>query len=203
MWYSSTTQIFLISTSPFIFSSISIMWSVRNRASALFYFMFCLSLLSCYYLDLWTKPWISAMKKASMSMVTSGGPVKSGRTVSDQFSAGLRVLMVDDDSTCFMILEKMLCTCLYEGTQLVSFPIGNLTLSFSSILLRRFRRSIRWAKMKKDKKTLSYFFNYYLHVSNYLVINACYRIYYSFVYWFRILLHIFLFKFACLWLGFS
>ncbi|KAJ6757863.1 BETA-GALACTOSIDASE RELATED [Salix koriyanagi] len=35
--------------------------------------------------------------------------------VSDQFPAGLRVLVVDDDPTCLMILEKMLSICLYEA----------------------------------------------------------------------------------------
>ncbi|CAL0325408.1 unnamed protein product [Lupinus luteus] len=37
--------------------------------------------------------------------------------VSDQFPAGLRVLVVDDDPTCLMILEKMLRTCLYQVTK--------------------------------------------------------------------------------------
>ncbi|KAK8709813.1 hypothetical protein V6N13_060815 [Hibiscus sabdariffa] len=35
----------------------------------------------------------------------------------DQFPVGLRVLVVDDDPTCLMILEKMLRTCLYEVTK--------------------------------------------------------------------------------------
>ena len=46
--------------------------------------------------------------KGSMSTASSGG-------VSDQFPAGLRVLVVDDDPTCLVILEKMLRICLYEG----------------------------------------------------------------------------------------
>ncbi|KAK7412906.1 hypothetical protein VNO78_04647 [Psophocarpus tetragonolobus] len=37
--------------------------------------------------------------------------------VSDQFPAGLRVLVVDDDPTCLMILERMLRACLYEVTK--------------------------------------------------------------------------------------
>ncbi|KAL6522867.1 hypothetical protein OROHE_016714 [Orobanche hederae] len=41
---------------------------------------------------------------------------KSGDGVSDQFPAGLRVLVVDDDPTCLRILEKMLENCLYEVT---------------------------------------------------------------------------------------
>ncbi|KAL4592373.1 hypothetical protein LXL04_005365 [Taraxacum kok-saghyz] len=36
--------------------------------------------------------------------------------VPDQFPAGLRVLVVDDDPTCLMILEKMLKNCNYEAT---------------------------------------------------------------------------------------
>ncbi|KAF9604301.1 hypothetical protein IFM89_005627 [Coptis chinensis] len=44
---------------------------------------------------------------SSVSMKTSDG-------VSDQFPAGLRVLVVDDDPTCLKILEKMLRNCLYE-----------------------------------------------------------------------------------------
>ncbi|KAD5802995.1 hypothetical protein R6Q59_024759 [Mikania micrantha] len=35
----------------------------------------------------------------------------------DQFPAGLRVLVVDDDSTCLVILEKMLRHCKYEVTK--------------------------------------------------------------------------------------
>ncbi|XP_076940031.1 two-component response regulator ARR2-like [Bidens hawaiensis] len=51
---------------------------------------------------------------------SSGGSWKSGAGdggVSDQFPAGLRVLVVDDDSTCLMILEKMLRHCSYEVTK--------------------------------------------------------------------------------------
>ncbi|EOA18947.1 hypothetical protein CARUB_v10007581mg [Capsella rubella] len=36
---------------------------------------------------------------------------------SDPFPAGLRVLVVDDDPTCLMILERMLRTCLYRVTK--------------------------------------------------------------------------------------
>ncbi|KAK9672964.1 hypothetical protein RND81_12G137700 [Saponaria officinalis] len=41
-------------------------------------------------------------------------PVDGG---SDPFPAGLRVLVVDDDPTCLMILEKMLRTCRYDVTK--------------------------------------------------------------------------------------
>ncbi|CAJ2653980.1 unnamed protein product [Trifolium pratense] len=54
--------------------------------------------------------------KGSISTVTSTATMKSGEG-SDQFPAGLRVLVVDDDPTCLMILEKMLRTCLYEVTK--------------------------------------------------------------------------------------
>ncbi|KAM7258863.1 hypothetical protein ACFE04_014604 [Oxalis oulophora] len=37
--------------------------------------------------------------------------------VPDQFPIGLRVLVVDDDPTCLLILEKMLRTCLYKVTK--------------------------------------------------------------------------------------
>lgn len=35
--------------------------------------------------------------------------------ISDQFPAGLRVLVVDDDITCLKILEQMLRRCRYRG----------------------------------------------------------------------------------------
>ena len=51
----------------------------------------------------------------AMSAPSSSASLKSGDVVSDQFPAGLRVLVVDDDPTCLRILEKMLRNCLYEG----------------------------------------------------------------------------------------
>jgi len=39
----------------------------------------------------------------------------------DEFPAGMRVLAVDDDSTCLMILETMLRRCRYHGQHLVLF----------------------------------------------------------------------------------
>ncbi|RDY11974.1 Two-component response regulator ARR2, partial [Mucuna pruriens] len=48
---------------------------------------------------------------------TSSSPLKTGDAVSDQFPVGLRVLVVDDDPTCLMILERMLRACLYEVTK--------------------------------------------------------------------------------------
>ncbi|XP_027902597.1 two-component response regulator ARR2-like isoform X2 [Vigna unguiculata] len=48
---------------------------------------------------------------------TSSSPMKTGDAVSDQFPAGLRVMVVDDDPTCLRILERMLRACLYEVTK--------------------------------------------------------------------------------------
>ncbi|XVE82224.1 hypothetical protein DITRI_Ditri15bG0130600 [Diplodiscus trichospermus] len=59
----------------------------------------------------------SSSGKASMSTASSSVAWKAGDMVPDQFPAGLRVLVVDDDPTCLMILEKMLRTCLYEVTK--------------------------------------------------------------------------------------
>ncbi|XP_076881477.1 two-component response regulator ARR1-like isoform X1 [Bidens hawaiensis] len=57
-----------------------------------------------------------------MPTSSGGGSWKPGNGggdggVPDQFPAGLRVLVVDDDSTCLMILEKMLRHCKYEVTK--------------------------------------------------------------------------------------
>ncbi|XP_065863777.1 two-component response regulator ARR1-like isoform X2 [Euphorbia lathyris] len=53
----------------------------------------------------------------SMATASSSATWKPADTVPDQFPAGLRVLVVDDDPTCLMILVKMLRTCLYEVTK--------------------------------------------------------------------------------------
>lgn len=53
--------------------------------------------------------------KSNMVAPSSAASWKSGDAVPDQFPAGLRVLVVDDDPTCLRILEKMLINCLYEG----------------------------------------------------------------------------------------
>ncbi|XP_058203154.1 two-component response regulator ARR2-like isoform X1 [Rhododendron vialii] len=52
-----------------------------------------------------------------MSMPSCSVSWNSGDAVSDQFPVGLRVLVVDDDPTCLMILEKMLRNCLYQVTK--------------------------------------------------------------------------------------
>ncbi|CAI9289326.1 unnamed protein product [Lactuca saligna] len=60
-----------------------------------------------------------AIKRLMMagSTCASWKPACAGAgTVPDQFPAGLRVLVVDDDPTCLMILEKMLKNCNYEAT---------------------------------------------------------------------------------------
>ncbi|KAK1385593.1 Two-component response regulator [Heracleum sosnowskyi] len=55
------------------------------------------------------------LTKSSPTMPTSSGSAGDG--VSDQFPVGLRVLVVDDDPTCLMILYKMLLSCRYNATQ--------------------------------------------------------------------------------------
>lgn len=54
-----------------------------------------------------------------VSQVAKSGtmPTSSSHGSTQQFPAGLRVLVVDDDPTCLMILEKMLRTCHYEATK--------------------------------------------------------------------------------------
>ncbi|XP_039025661.1 two-component response regulator ARR2-like isoform X1 [Hibiscus syriacus] len=52
-----------------------------------------------------------------MSTINSSAAWKAVDSVPDQFPAGLRVLVVDDDPTCLIILEKMLRTCSYEVTK--------------------------------------------------------------------------------------
>ncbi|KAG6582191.1 Two-component response regulator ARR2 [Cucurbita argyrosperma subsp. argyrosperma] len=51
-----------------------------------------------------------------MSTASSSSIRKGGEAVPDQFPIGLRVLVVDDDPTCLMILEKMLRICRYDVT---------------------------------------------------------------------------------------
>ncbi|GLT99049.1 hypothetical protein SLE2022_165160 [Rubroshorea leprosula] len=55
--------------------------------------------------------------KGSISMASPSASWRAGDGVPDQFPAGLRVLVVDDDPTCLVILEKMLRKCLYEVTK--------------------------------------------------------------------------------------
>ncbi|KAG5555199.1 hypothetical protein RHGRI_012668 [Rhododendron griersonianum] len=52
-----------------------------------------------------------------MNLGGQGAKSMAGDGVSDHFPVGLRVLVVDDDPTCLMILEKMLQNCLYEVTK--------------------------------------------------------------------------------------
>ncbi|KZV50986.1 hypothetical protein F511_15229 [Dorcoceras hygrometricum] len=52
-----------------------------------------------------------------MSCTRSTGSWKSSDGVPHQFPAGLRVLVVDDDSSSLLILERMLLDCLYEVTK--------------------------------------------------------------------------------------
>ncbi|KVH96468.1 two-component response regulator ARR1-like [Cynara cardunculus var. scolymus] len=59
----------------------------------------------------------SMMPSSSGASWNSVGAGDGDGNSSDQFPAGLRVLVVDDDPTCLMILEKMLRTCKYEATK--------------------------------------------------------------------------------------
>ena len=55
------------------------------------------------------------LKLPPQSSGGTNGSCKADVVVSDQFPAGLRVLVVDDDVTCLKILEQMLRRCLYHG----------------------------------------------------------------------------------------
>ncbi|RVW34525.1 Two-component response regulator ORR21 [Vitis vinifera] len=54
------------------------------------------------------------LKVPPQSSGGTNGSCKADVVVSDQFPAGLRVLVVDDDVTCLKILEQMLRRCLYH-----------------------------------------------------------------------------------------
>lgn len=56
------------------------------------------------------------LKVPPQSSGGTNGSCKADVVVSDQFPAGLRVLVVDDDVTCLKILEQMLRRCLYHVT---------------------------------------------------------------------------------------
>ncbi|XP_015895393.2 two-component response regulator ORR21 [Ziziphus jujuba] len=53
---------------------------------------------------------------STKTATSSSAAVASEMVVSDKFPVGLRVLVVDDDTTCLTILEKMLRRCLYHVT---------------------------------------------------------------------------------------
>ncbi|XP_061349151.1 two-component response regulator ARR2-like [Gastrolobium bilobum] len=57
------------------------------------------------------------LRIGNRSTSTASAAMKSFAAVSDQFPAGLRVLLVDADPTCLMFLEKQLRTCLYQVTK--------------------------------------------------------------------------------------
>ncbi|KAL6001316.1 hypothetical protein ACLOJK_007050 [Asimina triloba] len=62
---------------------------------------------------------VSTLNSASSSYE----PSRADGAASDRFPAGLRVLVVDDDTTCLRILEQMLKKCLYRGYHSVSSSI--------------------------------------------------------------------------------
>ncbi|XP_073127978.1 two-component response regulator ARR2-like [Henckelia pumila] len=53
----------------------------------------------------------------AMSFTNSTGSWKSSDGVPDKFPVGLRVLVVDHDSACLLIMETMLRNCLYQVTK--------------------------------------------------------------------------------------
>nr|XP_017223720.1 PREDICTED: two-component response regulator ARR2 isoform X2 [Daucus carota subsp. sativus] len=55
--------------------------------------------------------WIHAQQSSSVAAKSAGDGV------SDEIPEGLRVMIVDDDPTCLMILQKMLRSCGYQVTQ--------------------------------------------------------------------------------------
>lgn len=57
----------------------------------------------------------------SATAASSYGSCKAEVVVPDQFPAGLRVLVVDDDTTCLRILEQMLRRCMYRGKSTARF----------------------------------------------------------------------------------
>ncbi|XP_068658326.1 two-component response regulator ORR21-like [Aristolochia californica] len=60
---------------------------------------------------------VQKLPVSTLSTANSYEPSKAdGRVLSNKFPAGLRVLVVDDDTTCLKILEQMLRKCSYEVT---------------------------------------------------------------------------------------
>ncbi|PON45926.1 Two-component response regulator [Parasponia andersonii] len=54
--------------------------------------------------------------KAGLGSSTCAGPVVDEKVASDEFPVGLKVLVVDDDTTCLRIVEQMLRRCHYLVT---------------------------------------------------------------------------------------
>jgi hypothetical protein len=57
-----------------------------------------------------------------------------GHGAKDQFPVGMRVLAVDDDPTCLMVLENLLQRCQYQGMAYSSSPPSPLFPSLVSPL---------------------------------------------------------------------
>lgn len=58
---------------------------------------------------------VQKLPASSLSTANSYGACKVSSVVPDKFPVGLRVLVVDDDTSCLRILEQMLRKCLYQG----------------------------------------------------------------------------------------
>ncbi|KAF5939288.1 hypothetical protein HYC85_023547 [Camellia sinensis] len=59
---------------------------------------------------------LQKLPQSGTSTTGNGSSCKGEVVVPDQFPAGLRVLVVDDDITCLKILEQMLRRCMYHVT---------------------------------------------------------------------------------------
>lgn len=65
---------------------------------------------------------MATVQKLPGSSTSTASSYGSCRVDDEQFPAGLRVLVVDDDVTCLRILEHMLQRCRYHG-KLVPCPV--------------------------------------------------------------------------------
>ena len=79
---------------------------------------------------------------------------KESMTISDQFPCGLRVLVVDDDASCLIILEKMLLRLMYQGDCPISLfkifsKVPSFLLCFCSYHLLPSRRRFNPLERKK------------------------------------------------------
>ncbi|XP_072990483.1 two-component response regulator ORR21-like [Typha latifolia] len=59
---------------------------------------------------------VQQMPMSAMSGTGSYSPAKVEEAVAEQFPVGLKVLVVDDDLTCLMVLKRMLLHCRYDVT---------------------------------------------------------------------------------------
>lgn len=77
------------------------------------------------------RPCSSATNSSSNTPRGGGSNLPKLDTPTDEFPAGMRVLVVDDDPICLMVLERMLHRCSYRGT--LSFFLARRTLTGSTL----------------------------------------------------------------------